>query len=41
MRPAAYASTLLPIAAGYLIAHYLTLVIRGVGLAAVAASSTR
>ena len=28
-RPAAYASTLLPIAAGYLIAHYLTLVIRG------------
>jgi len=30
MRPAAYASTLLPIAAGYLIAHYLTLVIRGV-----------
>jgi hypothetical protein len=29
-RPAAYASTLLPIAAGYLIAHYLTLVIRGV-----------
>jgi hypothetical protein len=29
MRPAAYASTLLPIAAGYLIAHYLTLVIRG------------
>ena len=26
----AYASTLLPIAAGYLIAHYLTLVIRGV-----------
>ena len=27
--PAAYASTLLPIAAGYLIAHYLTLVIRG------------
>ena len=28
MRPAAYASTLLPIAAGYLIAHYLTLVIR-------------
>jgi hypothetical protein len=30
MRPAAYASALLPIAAGYLIAHYLTLVIRGV-----------
>ena len=30
MRPAAYASTLLPIAAGYLIAHYLTLVIQGV-----------
>jgi hypothetical protein len=30
LRPAAYASTLLPIAAGYLIAHYLTLVIRGV-----------
>jgi hypothetical protein len=30
MRPAAYASTLLPIAAGYLIAHYLTLVIGGV-----------
>jgi hypothetical protein len=29
MRPAAYAATLLPIAAGYLIAHYLTLVIRG------------
>ncbi len=29
LRPAAYASTLLPIAAGYLIAHYLTLVIRG------------
>jgi hypothetical protein len=28
MRPAAYAATLLPIAAGYLIAHYLTLVIR-------------
>ena len=28
MRPAAYASTLLPIAAGYFIAHYLTLVIR-------------
>ena len=28
MRPAAYASTLLPIAAGYLIAHYLTLVVR-------------
>jgi hypothetical protein len=26
----AYASTLLPIAAGYLIAHYLTLVIRGI-----------
>ncbi len=26
--PAAYASTLLPIAAGYLVAHYLTLVIR-------------
>ncbi len=29
MRPAAYAATLLPIAAGYLVAHYLTLVIRG------------
>jgi hypothetical protein len=29
LRPAAYAATLLPIAAGYLIAHYLTLVIRG------------
>lgn len=29
LRPSAYASTLLPIAAGYLIAHYLTLVIRG------------
>jgi hypothetical protein len=29
LRPAAYASTLLPIAAGYLVAHYLTLVIRG------------
>jgi hypothetical protein len=29
LRPPAYASTLLPIAAGYLIAHYLTLVIRG------------
>jgi hypothetical protein len=28
LRPAVYASTLLPIAAGYLIAHYLTLVIR-------------
>jgi hypothetical protein len=28
MRPAAYAATLLPIAAGYLIAHYLTLVVR-------------
>jgi hypothetical protein len=28
--PGAYASTLLPIAAGYLIAHYLTLVLRGV-----------
>jgi hypothetical protein len=28
--PAAYAATLLPIAAGYLVAHYLTLVIRGV-----------
>ena len=27
--PVAYASTLLPIAAGYLIAHYLTLVVRG------------
>jgi hypothetical protein len=29
MRPAAYAATLLPISAGYLVAHYLTLVIRG------------
>ena len=29
MRPGVYASTLLPIAAGYLIAHYLTLVIQG------------
>jgi hypothetical protein len=29
MRSGVYASTLLPIAAGYLIAHYLTLVIRG------------
>jgi hypothetical protein len=29
LRPAAYAATLLPIAAGYLVAHYLTLVIRG------------
>jgi hypothetical protein len=28
MRPAAYASTLLPIAGGYLIAHYLTEVVR-------------
>jgi hypothetical protein len=28
MRPAAYGATLLPIAAGYMIAHYLTLVIR-------------
>jgi hypothetical protein len=30
LRPGVYASTLLPIAAGYLIAHYLTLVIQGV-----------
>ena len=29
VRPAAYASTLLPIAAGYLIAHYLTVLIQG------------
>ena len=28
--PGAYASTLLPIAAGYLVAHYLTLVLQGV-----------
>src|SRR5918992_2836262 len=28
LRPAAYAATLLPIAAGYLIAHYLTVVVR-------------
>jgi hypothetical protein len=30
LAPGAYAATLLPIAAGYLVAHYLTLVIRGV-----------
>ena len=29
LRPGVYASTLLPIAAGYVIAHYLTLVIQG------------
>jgi hypothetical protein len=29
LRPGVYASTLLPIAAGYLVAHYLTLVIQG------------